>query len=39
MQAVLKGLHSTDIADVETYLPDKEDNIRIRSSSDDRATG
>jgi hypothetical protein len=27
MQAVLKGLSSTDIADVETYLPDEEDNF------------
>ena len=27
MQAVLKRLHSTDIADVETYLPDEEDNF------------
>jgi len=26
MQAVLKGLHSTDI-DIETYMPDKEDNF------------
>jgi hypothetical protein len=27
MQAVLKGLHSTDIADVATYVPDEEDNF------------
>lgn len=27
MQPVLKSLHSTDIADVETYLPDEEDNF------------
>ena len=27
MQAALKGLYSTDIADVETYLPDEEDNF------------
>jgi hypothetical protein len=27
MQAVMKSLHSTDIADVETYLPDEEDNF------------
>lgn len=27
MQTVLKGLHSTDIADVETCLPDEEDNF------------
>jgi Immunity protein 8 len=27
MQAVLKGLHSTDIADVESYLPEREDNF------------
>lgn len=26
MQAILKGLHSTDI-DVDTYLPDQEDNF------------
>jgi len=27
MQAVLKGLHSPDIADVENYLPHEEDNF------------
>jgi hypothetical protein len=27
MLAVLKGLHSTDIADVETYLPNEADNF------------
>jgi hypothetical protein len=27
MQAVLKGLHSTDIADVESYLPERDDNF------------
>jgi hypothetical protein len=27
MQAALKGLYSTDIADVETHLPDEEDNF------------
>jgi hypothetical protein len=27
MQAILKSLYSTDIADIETYLPDKEDNF------------
>lgn len=27
MQAVLKGLHSTDIADVESYQPEREDNF------------
>ena len=27
MQAILKGLHSTDIANIETYVPEKEDNF------------
>ena len=27
MQAALKGLHSPDIADVKTYLPDDEENF------------
>jgi hypothetical protein len=27
MQAVLKGLHSTDIADIENYLPGEDDNF------------
>ena len=27
MQAVLKRLHSPDIADVKTYLPDEQDNF------------
>jgi hypothetical protein len=27
MQAVLKGLHSTDLGDVETYMPEEEDNF------------
>jgi len=27
MQAVLKGLHSTDVPDVETYVPEEEDNF------------
>jgi hypothetical protein len=27
MQAVLKGLYSTDIEDVESYLPEREDNF------------
>jgi hypothetical protein len=27
MQAVLKGLHSIDIADLENYAPDEEDNF------------
>ena len=27
MQAALKDLYSTDIADAETYLPDEEDNF------------
>jgi hypothetical protein len=29
MQAVLKGLHSTDVADVETYQPEREDNFGL----------
>jgi hypothetical protein len=29
MQAVLKGLHSTDIADVETYQPEREDTFGL----------
>jgi len=29
MQAVLKGLHSTDIADVETYQPERGDNFGL----------
>jgi hypothetical protein len=27
MQAVLKGLHCTDIANLETYVPEEEDNF------------
>jgi len=27
MRAILKGLHSTEIADVENYMPHEEDNF------------
>jgi hypothetical protein len=27
MEAVLKGLYSSDVADVESYQPEKEDNF------------
>jgi hypothetical protein len=27
MQAVLKGLHSADVANVETYIPDEDDKF------------
>jgi hypothetical protein len=27
MQAVLKGLHSNDVADIEAYMPEEDDNF------------